>query len=146
MPDARHMHLIADDDKITCLIVERLLTRDGCTVGRNSVGEFEGLYWADPPEGQGWIEGQRIRDAQGNPWTLWLRFRREFRREFRPEFVSDLVPIDRPRPRGRLVGAKVRSKVSASLPNIPPAPRENSGGSRSAMFPPPVIKIAPMRC
>lgn len=40
------------------------------------------------------------------------------------------------------VGAKVCPKVSASHPNIPPAPRENSGGSRSAMPPPPEIKSA----
>ncbi len=76
MADAPHMRPNAEDDKTSYLIVQSVITRDGCTVGRNSVGEFEGLYWAQPPEGRGWTDtGQRRLDAQGNPCTLWLRFR-----------------------------------------------------------------------
>jgi hypothetical protein len=35
----------------------------------------EGIYYAAPPEGNGWHEARWIKDDQGNPAVLWRRLK-----------------------------------------------------------------------
>lgn len=56
---------------------EYAVTHDGCTVGRNSRGEPEALYWSDPPEGDGWRQFGGFQSANGDPYTVWRRWRRQ---------------------------------------------------------------------
>jgi hypothetical protein len=60
------------------LIVEHCTTPTGCQVSRDSRGEFQALYYTEPPSGQGWHEVGFIWGADGEPRkVLWRRLKLE---------------------------------------------------------------------
>jgi hypothetical protein len=54
-------------------IVEHVMTADGCC--RNSRGDYEGLWYPNPPRGEGWeqMDHASKQDAHGNWWALYSR-------------------------------------------------------------------------
>jgi hypothetical protein len=57
--------------------IEHAVTLHGCTIGRNSRGEWEGMYWPSPPEGDGWVQVRSFDGDDGELRALWRRFRKQ---------------------------------------------------------------------
>jgi hypothetical protein len=53
-------------------LIDYIETNVYCTVGRNSKGDYEGLYWSDRPSGDGWVEVRRV---EGGTKALLRRIR-----------------------------------------------------------------------
>jgi hypothetical protein len=59
------------------MLIEHKTTEMISTVGRNSSGEWEGMYWSNRPDGGGWEVVRRFNDPDGRPHTLWRRLSAE---------------------------------------------------------------------
>ena len=56
------------------MAIEYTETEVGCCCGRNSSGEWEGLYYSEPPQGDGWVEvGWVEREKVTGKKALWRR-------------------------------------------------------------------------